>query len=483
MRPRLGGLDSGAGVLDFHGHALGSLSDRPEEDAAPARRELHRVLQDVPENLAEADRIGAHRDLDEGAFPLDEDPTGCGFAPADLDDLVERLRQRHRNGDDAEVPAGDPRQVQQVLDQLRLQLRVAPHDLDLRARFRRQGSVLLEHRGEREDRGQRRPQLVGERREETVLRLVRPLGLLLSAPAFRRRRSEHQKGSRGQGHERLELEEARLDRVSNERAMAAGRRPDGDRRNEEHGPGRAALLEAKGRPDQEGRQKGRHRLAASIEEVHADESQRHGQAQDFPAPGRTIRGDSPRSPGEEHRCDDEISDGVSQPPGAPRGEDPLGDDRAGENQAPHSDRRADGGAAHGSQEDQRQDVGDPIERAAETRDASQRIGGEDGFERVAGSDSQRGGQGRTRPQVGDDGAERDARPESNPQEEERRQRQSGRGPDERREHVDRMERETEAGEEDVGRGEQGARRQVGERKGCRTIGSLGLPAAAHGLPL
>ncbi len=64
----LGGRDAGSGVVDAHADPLVVGGD-PDVDAAAARRELHRVAEEVPRDLAEPQRVGVGEDG--GRWPVE----------------------------------------------------------------------------------------------------------------------------------------------------------------------------------------------------------------------------------------------------------------------------------------------------------------------------------------------------------------------------------------------------------------------------
>ena len=91
-------------------------------------------------------------------------------------DVLDDLAAVHLAAAELELAAEHPRQVEQVVDQPRLELDVAPDHRQL-ARVGGQAGVHLEAREHGEHRRQRRAQLVAEGRQEAVLGLVGGLGL------------------------------------------------------------------------------------------------------------------------------------------------------------------------------------------------------------------------------------------------------------------------------------------------------------------
>ncbi len=103
---------------------------------------------------------------------------GGGFSlAADLDRVLDDLAGVGDLQAQVELAAGDAGEVEQVVDQPRLELDVAPDHVQRPAQ--RGGDALIpgEPGGEEQHGGQRRAQLVAEGGEEVILRLVGGLGL------------------------------------------------------------------------------------------------------------------------------------------------------------------------------------------------------------------------------------------------------------------------------------------------------------------
>jgi hypothetical protein len=169
-----------AGVA--HGHDdVPVLASETHPDGAAARRELHGVVQEVPEHLLEArgvpeDRAGSGPDLE-----LETDLPRRRGRPDTLDRAVERSVGLDRSDVEPHLARRDPRDVEQVRDELRLDARVALDHregvLELAPGHLTARDAVLEERRPADDRVQRRAQLVGHRRQELVLQAVRLLRL------------------------------------------------------------------------------------------------------------------------------------------------------------------------------------------------------------------------------------------------------------------------------------------------------------------
>ena len=142
--------------------------------------ELHGVGGQVPDHLLQplgirehADRPGpqVHRQVD--AAPVRRGAHG-------VEPLLHHRAQVDRRRLHPELAGHDARDVEQVVDQLRLQARVALDHLERVRHLSRRHLLVAQHRGPAQDRRERRAQLVRERRQELVLELVVALGGLAS---------------------------------------------------------------------------------------------------------------------------------------------------------------------------------------------------------------------------------------------------------------------------------------------------------------
>ncbi len=140
------------------------------------RRELDGVGDDAAEHLVQPLRIAVDRRHPVGHVLADGDVLGPGRRQRGADDAVHQVRHRHDLRLDLELAGDDARDVEDVLDQLRLRLGVAADDVDGLP-----GAVGRQRAGEQhlhpaEDGVERRAQLVRQRREEIVLQPARLFG-------------------------------------------------------------------------------------------------------------------------------------------------------------------------------------------------------------------------------------------------------------------------------------------------------------------
>jgi hypothetical protein len=557
----------------------------PEVDAASGRRELDRVLDDVPENLAESRRIRADRGLRIGRGRFEDDVLLGRLLPEHLEDVPERLGEGHRLGSELHLSGRHARQVEEVVDQTGLELRIAPDDLEAATRFGREGGVALERGAQSEHRRQRRPQLVRERRQELILGAVRGFGLLLgpaelgfrgfqvldvrrgSEPGghatpvvpdrddpgehppvragegphpifdavgspgheraiagFHRQRpvagmdsllpaadaalvlrlsepllvlrvdvhgapvgvvdpeklldrlgerpvsflalpdpghrvaallfgsttlgrhdSEQQERGRVQRHESLRREEALFELAVSEGTAEMGRRPDSDPGDEQGRARRARVLEAQGRPDEEGREKGCHPSLPlhPLEDVETREDDQDSKTSRLDAAGAPDPAPLLGIPGQEDRRHDEAPGQIPEPPRPPRRPERGGRHQAGGEQRGDADRRGNHRAADGRDQEEADQIGQPIERLSKTGDPREAIRARERFEGVPDGDAERDRDRSAVDQVRREGADGDARPEPETHPKEGGERDPRGSPDEARERADRVHAQAE----------------------------------------
>jgi hypothetical protein len=175
------GGDPLAGVSDLQDRlARRALHDHV--DAAARRRELDRVREQVQHDLLQAIAVAVHEHAVDGHLERDLDALLFGSEPLRLDRGLGDRAQVERLDREQQLAAHDPRNVEQVLDQLRLRARGAVDRLD---RFLM--VLLVERAREQEmrpadDRVHGRAQLVREIGEELVLELGRLFGLAARDP-------------------------------------------------------------------------------------------------------------------------------------------------------------------------------------------------------------------------------------------------------------------------------------------------------------
>ena len=217
-RQRLGrDADAGIGHADLkRRRAVVRHHPRGDGDAAAFRGELERVLQQVPEDLRQPRGIGAddHRAAREVALPRQLFAAEVAFARG-LQRVLEQRREVDALQPQLQLAARDAGEVEQVVDEPRLERDVAIDEVEIRAQIRRQPRVVAHGGDEREHRRERRAQLVRERREEVVLRAARRLGFLQPALLGDLRKDALQRGGD-------ELDEVR--RLRNEVAHAGAHR-------------------------------------------------------------------------------------------------------------------------------------------------------------------------------------------------------------------------------------------------------------------
>ena len=409
------------------------LPRRGDRDASPLRRELDRVVQQVGDHLSEPRGIG----LDEERLLGDFDgellsPLRDHVAPG-VDRRVHDALQGHGAPLEPDLPAGDPRNVQEIVHEPRQVLRLAADDLP---RLRDQpGIVVPEELDCMQDRGERIAQLVREHREELVLAAVRfdqLLRLLLRALArvemLGRDRGQEEAGHRENGHEKLERDEAAFRTDARERPQAPMRRPHGKSVGPGGDDGRGRGPEAQCPPDEDREddvlEGGRRRHRSEGDRARSE--QRPHDRDRFDDRAGTAGERQLRRPHEEERSDDEISEPVAQPPHAP---EPLQTARGLDSSRPervHTDRGRDDGT-HRCRAEKRHDVAQALEGCVEI-DARKKRCSHHCLERVADRDPGRDPNRFSRGRVGDERAEKDAGRGAWTQTQEGGQRQSGRRP-------------------------------------------------------
>ena len=140
---------------------------------SPRRCELDRVGQQVPEHLLQAIGIGLDR-LDRRGRPTRPGGRLCARRPAP----PSRARRRPAGGRPRprsvsfSLPGDDPRDVEDVLDDLGQRARVALDHLERGVALLLADGAGAEHARVAEDRVERRAQLVRQGREELVLQVV-----------------------------------------------------------------------------------------------------------------------------------------------------------------------------------------------------------------------------------------------------------------------------------------------------------------------
>lgn len=168
-----------AGVGHVHGDPAGRGAAQEDFDAPAVGRELERVLEQVPENLLHARGVGAHHQRLRGRRVAQVDAARGGFFAEGLDDRLQQAGQVGGREFQAELVVDDFRDVEQVVDEPRLDLDVALDELHAAAALGRHVLAQVERLRGGVDGAERSAQLVREHRQETVLGAVGGLGLFL----------------------------------------------------------------------------------------------------------------------------------------------------------------------------------------------------------------------------------------------------------------------------------------------------------------
>ena len=171
------GIDALAGVPDDDARARLQALERDVHVAA-RRRELHRVRHQVGDHLLQPVRVSENRDARLGQRGREPHTPGFRGRQHEADRGVDRLGHLHRAARHAPLARDDPRDVEQVVDQLRLRPRALFDRAECDGGLVGAELSRAEHAGPREDRRERRPELVRDRGEEFVLRAARLLGTL-----------------------------------------------------------------------------------------------------------------------------------------------------------------------------------------------------------------------------------------------------------------------------------------------------------------
>ena len=163
------GADADAGILDADEDPILDVVARAHGDAPAGGGEFERVLDQVPKDLLEPRGIGQRMMPRRFEHEDDAHLLAEPVATDDLGGVLEELVQVGSHRRDGQLAAADARDVEQVVDQPRLEFDVAAHHPELIAHFERQGEIGLECGGGHQHRCERRAQLVAEGGEEVVL--------------------------------------------------------------------------------------------------------------------------------------------------------------------------------------------------------------------------------------------------------------------------------------------------------------------------
>src|SRR5262249_44050838 len=150
-------------------------------------RELDRVRDQVPHDLLQARRIaGDHPGLGV-EHDLEPDLPRVGRRSHHLDRRLDHRGEVDGADLEPELAGHDARDVEEIVDELRLRLRVALDRLERAPRLLLVESPATQHARPREDRRERGAELVRDHRDEGILGAVRLLGDLasLALPYYR----------------------------------------------------------------------------------------------------------------------------------------------------------------------------------------------------------------------------------------------------------------------------------------------------------
>ena len=126
-----------------------------------ARRELDGVGQQVPHHLLQPPRIAAHHRLMRRERPLDADLARLAGRMHRLDRRLDDGRQIHLVDVEAQFARDDPRDVEQIVDELCLHPGVALDGGETVGKMGVDGPRSSQDHRPADDRVERRPQLVG----------------------------------------------------------------------------------------------------------------------------------------------------------------------------------------------------------------------------------------------------------------------------------------------------------------------------------
>ena len=161
--------DARVGDLDEQRFFIFCRVARAHGDDAAGRGEFHGVLEHVPENLLHAHDIGFDGMLWRGKVERDLDLPLLRFAAEGVASVTQRGVGVEWMKIEAQLAAGDARDIEQIIDELRLECDGLANNLDVTSHTWRQLGVISERGGEEQCGIERCAQLVRKRGEELVL--------------------------------------------------------------------------------------------------------------------------------------------------------------------------------------------------------------------------------------------------------------------------------------------------------------------------
>ena len=147
-----------------------------DRNVAALRRELDGIGEQIPDHLLNPRRIPRDRP---GRFQrgLDDDPFRLGFLPQRLDGIPDDRLDVDALDIELQLAGDDPADIHQIGNQLRLQPRIARHDAETAIENGRIVAASHHELRPRQNRVQRRSQLVGDHRHKVVFHAARSFRL------------------------------------------------------------------------------------------------------------------------------------------------------------------------------------------------------------------------------------------------------------------------------------------------------------------
>ena len=138
-------IDPHSGIGNFHPQLVLAVLG-PDFEPAAFRRKLHRVLDQVPKNLLEPGRVGLERSFRGGEIGPEREIFFLDVRLTNLKGAAQEQVRVHFFQVQLHLAFADSRQIEQVIDQPRFQLDVAPDHLERGPQFVRQILGLLERK-------------------------------------------------------------------------------------------------------------------------------------------------------------------------------------------------------------------------------------------------------------------------------------------------------------------------------------------------
>ena len=168
--------DAGAVVAHLEGDSVTGCPPAPQDDGPARSVVLDPVRQKVEEDLLDALPV-RHDPFDLQIFDTDLDAALRGQGPDEVDDLRGHLVRRDRLDRERDPARLDPRDVQDLVDQIQQVPPTLQDLLDALALLVVEGAQI-QQLAEAQDGVERGPELVAHPRQELALGPVRPLGIL-----------------------------------------------------------------------------------------------------------------------------------------------------------------------------------------------------------------------------------------------------------------------------------------------------------------